>query len=691
MAREKHIEIAHSTKILKFPDQGLHHHVQEGRMTNRFVDPRGDGVTKTESSSQEVKKVNGTGVKKAIAATLLKNSFHHCTIPACITTFDSGRIVYINPAFAELTGWQHAEVVGRSIYQLGLWKNSVPWTQLQDHARSGELPVKLEGQIKTRTGRILDVLVSSRPFQYRKQTLLVNAIVDITVQKQVAQQQEKYRLFFEDDISGIFIATPEGKILDCNPSFLRILGFKSKEEALQTNMDALFLEPQDYRRLLQRIRREGKLNDAPVKLRHREGAVLHIIVNVRGEFDDQGNLKTLRAYSLDITQRKQMEEQVLQATQLEALGRLVGGITHDFNNMLTIIRGYSDLALAVGKPSTQARQAIMAIQQAVTRAQRLSGKLMSFIRHEENTPQLLHLNQVLDEFLNFFKKILSKHINVKYELHARQDWIICMDPTQLERILLNLMVNARDAMPNGGTITLRTKTFSLTPAQATFHVPFREGNWVCLSVTDTGTGMDEQTRQQIFEPFFTTKGKGTGLGLSTVYGIVTQSGGHIHVESNPGVGTTFHLFFPATNHDGSAGKNGENPSNRWKRIRGTETVLIIEEDPKVAIVLVETLTHFGYHPIHTTTLNGARKLLGENGHSIQVIISEAVLPDGSGEAAIQTVLEPYAHIPLLVMAGCPEAMACVDTMASEQSPYLQKPFSPLKLVEILRTMLDGEE
>ncbi|RMG69213.1 MAG: PAS domain-containing sensor histidine kinase [Calditrichaeota bacterium] len=626
---------------------------------------------------------------------LFEFGFQNSAIPMCITLLESGRIVFMNPAFAEQTGWSLGAALGKTTLQLGLWADPGQRRQLREQVHNGLSLVYVEGQMKTRSGQILDVLLASRPFRFRDQTLLVNAVVDITAQKQVerelAREREKYRLFFEDDISGIYISTPEGKILDCNPAFLRIFGFQNKQEALQSNAEALFFDPRDRIRLLSHIKKEGKIVDTAVKLRRRDGAVLHVIANVRGEFDEAGQLKTLRGYLLDVTRRKQLEEQMLQVAKLEALGRLVGGITHDFNNVLTVIQGYTDLALTRLEDPEQAGQAIETIQHAVARARQLTGKLMSFGRQEEASPRLVSLNQQVAPFLPFVERILGETIRIQNHLAAQLDQIF-IDPTQLERVLMNLMVNARDAMPEGGTISLSTRTVTITPEEVRFRVGLQPGQYVCLSVADTGIGMDENTRLQIFEPFFTTKeaGKGTGLGLSTVYGIVKQAGGHIHVYSEPGMGTTFNLYFPASQQSEATGTGREKGQPVTEPLGGTETVLVIEDDPSVSAVVVETLAHFGYRPLHTSTLSDALAVLKDKNREIQAIISDVVLPDGFGEKAILQITRHRPQVPMVLISGYPEYLARAEGLIQNGYPYLQKPFSPRELMAALRKLLDEQ-
>ena len=346
----------------------------------------------------------------------------------------------------------------------------------------------------------------------------------------------RYRRLFERNLAGVFRSTLDGRILDCNEALAHIFGYERPEELMGRPAADLYIDPAQRGVFLDRIRAERTLIGFETTLRKKDGSPVSILENVTLLGPETGESGTLEGTMIDITERKRLEEQFRQAQKMEAIGRLAGGVAHDFNNILTAILGYSDLLGASLSASNPLREEVEEIRKAAERAAALTRQLLAFGRRQVLILEVLDLNLLVREMERMLRRVIGEDIEIRTRYDPELGRVRA-DRGQLEQVLINLIINARDAMPSGGTITIETGNAELDG----HHLPA-----VMLAVGDTGCGMDAETRAHIFEPFYTTKekGKGTGLGLATVYGIVEQSGGHVRVSSEPGRGATFRVFLP---------------------------------------------------------------------------------------------------------------------------------------------------
>jgi len=390
----------------------------------------------------------------------------------------------------------------------------------------------------------------------------------------------------------------------------------------------------------------------------------------------------------DMTDRKRLEAQLMQAQKMEAVGRLAGGVAHDFNNMLTAIKSYSQLLLQDVAADDARHKDIQEIDLAADRAARLTRQLLAFSRQQMLQPRVLDVNQTVSELEKMLQRLLLKDITLSTrlapELHA-----VRADAGQLEQVIVNLVVNARDAMPDGGRLTVRTQNVTIDAASAregwSFEV--RPGAYVLISVTDTGLGMDEATKSRIFEPFFTTKDrhKGTGLGLSTVYGIVKQSGGYIRVISAPGEGSTFEVFLPVA--DGAASPAGQ--PQRPQTSGGSETVLVVEDDDGIRAVIKRILERAGHRVLEATNGAEALRICDASGDSIDLVLSDIAMPEMQGPDLARRIRELHPHMAMLLMSGYAESASQQEGFLTDGVEFLGKPFSPDALTRKIRHILDG--
>ncbi|HWB77673.1 MAG TPA: ATP-binding protein [Nannocystaceae bacterium] len=382
-----------------------------------------------------------------------------------------------------------------------------------------------------------------------------------------------------------------------------------------------------------------------------------------------------------------VEEQLRHAQKMEAVGRLAGGIAHDFNNMLSVIMSYAGLLLLDLDPKSQVKEDVEQIEKAAQRAAELTRKLLAFSRQQPLAPRALDLGEIIAGFEPMLRRLIGEDIELE-TLIPRQLARLVGDPGLIEQVVMNLVVNARDAMPDGGKLLLEAAEVVLDDAYAREHVGARMGRHVMLAISDTGHGMDAATQKRMFEPFFTTKepGKGTGLGLSTVYGLVKQSGGNIRVYSEPGKGTVVRIYLPAD----EAGVEAERPVHAPATLHGDEVVLIVEDDEQLRRVACEVLERFGYTVCSAGDADEALRFAEDSAQRIDLLMSDVVLPRMSGRELVQHFTRLRSHTPVLLMSGYTEAAAVRHHGIGEEIPLLPKPITPDSLLAKVREVLDHD-
>ncbi|HJP95477.1 MAG TPA: response regulator [Pyrinomonadaceae bacterium] len=389
-----------------------------------------------------------------------------------------------------------------------------------------------------------------------------------------------------------------------------------------------------------------------------------------------------------IEQLRLSEEQLRMSQKLEAVGQLAGGVAHDFNNLLTVITGYSDLVLAQLSDSDDNRPKIAEIKRAAQRAASLTRQLLAFSRKQVLQPKFFNLNDLVADMSKMLQRLIGENIEMTTSLGPEAP--IYADPGQIEQVLMNLVVNARDAMPSGGRITIETSRVEIDDNYSSTHLSAQPGSYVMLAVSDTGSGMDAETRKHIFEPFFTTKenGRGTGLGLSTVYGIVKQSGGSIWLYSEPGQGTVFKIYIPLATIKQIESSTAPTPA---AIPRGAETILIVEDEPQIRQLAVECLTHCGYKVLSSPNGVEALKLVDNTVQPIDLVVSDVVMPKMSGRELVQRISEVQPLIKVLFMSGYTNDAIVNHGVLDGGTWFIQKPFAFEALARRVREVLDNDE
>lgn len=435
-------------------------------------------------------------------------------------------------------------------------------------------------------------------------------------EEELRESKEKYQNLFESNLAATFVSTPEGKILECNPAYVRMFGFSSVDEAKATNLSLLYSNPQKRERVIETLLTQKQIEHLDIQMVTKSKAPLHIIANIVGKFDEHNELTQLNGYLLDDTKQHLLEQQLIQAQKLESLGTLAGGIAHDFNNILGIIVGHATLIKRSGLDPEKQSQSIEAITTAAQRGAALVRQLLTFARKSDVIMQRIQLNDSVKEIASLLRETLPKIIDVSIKLQEKTP-VILADSTQIHQVILNLCVNARDAMPDGGTLTISTRTVEGKSIQPKFPKA-RPSEYILVTVSDTGIGMDDETRLRIFEPFFTTKepGKGTGLGLAVAFGIIALHHGFIDVASTPGQGTTFSLYFPVNPDEIEPFRINSGMLDETKG--GTETILLVEDEEMLRELAKMALKGKGYSVI--TASDGEEAIRIYKVHSKQIAL-----------------------------------------------------------------------
>jgi len=488
---------------------------------------------------------------------------------------------------------------------------------------------------------------------------------------------------------AIIAADLNGIIKSWNAAAERIFGWTSQEVIGRPNPSIPGDKMEETRNALDALSKGETFTDVESSRLRKDGALINISLSAAPLIDGKGDIHGVVGVIADITERKHLEEQFLQSQKMEAIGRLAGGIAHDFNNLLTAIIGYSQIAQARLNPQDALRKDIEEIENAGHRAATLTSQLLAFSRKQLIQPQVLDLNSLVTDLTRMLQRLIGEDIELATCLDPNVQ-LVNVDRGQIDQIIMNLAVNSRDAMPEGGKLTIETANVELDEGYASEHLDARAGSHVLLAITDTGTGMDKEMVSRIFEPFFTTKeqGKGTGLGLSTVYGIVKQSGGHINVHSTPGRGSSFNIYLPcveaATDHEAARSKQEDCRG-------GSETVLLLEDSDRVRRLARTLLEGCGYTVLEASNGDEAGRISERETGPIHLLLTDVVMPGSSGREVAQRLLLLRPEMSVLYMSGYTDDAIVAHNVLDGRTPFLQKPFTKDSLIRKVREVLDAAE
>ena len=513
---------------------------------------------------------------------------------------------------------------------------------------------------------------------------IATAIEHKRYEEALRRSEARYRSLILSAAYGIYRCTLAGKFLDVNPALISMLGYVSVEEVLQLDPRRdVFFNPRELERLAEEYRRNGSLNGVEVQWKAKDGHV--IVVRLSGRpVSGAENLEELEIIAEDITDRRQLEEQFRQAQKMEAVGRLAGGVAHDFNNLLMVINGYTEVLLEELKSGSPMYQKVHSIQQASDRAATLTRQLLAFSRKQLLELKVVDVNTVIGDMERLLRPLIGENITLATRL-APDAGRTRADAGQLEQVIMNLVVNAKDAMPDGGKITIQSSEITVRP-NFREHRFIQPGRYVVISVVDTGLGMDKETQSRIFEPFFTTKekGKGTGLGLSTVYGIVKQSGGYVFAQSEVGTGTTFYIYLPRVEEAPEA----ISPAKTQESEKGgCETILLVEDEDSVRELVRETLAARGYHVLEAENGEDGLRVAERHLEEIDILITDVVMPGIGGRELAKRLLRIRPKLAVLYLSGYTEDTILHQGALDPGTAFLQKPFTLQSLARKVREVL----
>ncbi|MEW6417205.1 MAG: response regulator [Nitrospirota bacterium] len=627
-----------------------------------------------------------------------------------IATDREGKILLINKVAEELTGWTQQEAAGKPHYEIFHIINEKtrkipedPVTRvittglivgLANHtiliARDGTERIIADSgaPIKDRDGNIIGVVLVFRDItEHRK------------AEKELRMSEEKYRTLFEESKDAVFISTPEGRFLDINPSGVELLGYSSKDELLRIDIaQDLYFNPQDREKYQQALKQHGFVKDYELVLKKKDGKRLIVLATTTAVHDEKGNIVSYRGMMRDVTDQRRLESQLLQAQKMEAVGTLTGGIAHEFNNMLTTIIGYGKLLQEEMVEDDPLKHNVEMILVSSERAANLIQSLLAFSREQIIKPMPVSLNEIIKKVEKLLLRVIGEDVELKVILNPPtppfdkggqggiEDVVVMADQGQIEQVLVNLATNARDAMPDGGCLTISTELVELDEEFLSAFKYKKPGRYALISVTDTGTGMDKKIVKKIFEPFFTTKevGRGTGLGLSMVYGIIKQHNGYINVNSESGKGTTFKIYLPVIKSYVEEIK----PSTVTIPTGGTETILLVEDDLEVRKLTKDILQKFGYKVLEAVDGEDAIKKFIEDKDKIQLLILDVVMPKKSGKEAYDEIKKIRHDIKALFVSGYAVDIVRRKGFLDEEFDFISKPLSPKELLRKVREVLD---
>lgn len=521
---------------------------------------------------------------------------------------------------------------------------------------------------------------------------IIHVVRDITERKQMeevlarSQAEAHYRELIENAAYGIFRSTLGGKFLYVNPALVEMLRYQSREELLSANIPHdIYPASSQSATVLEEMSQTQRVDSREIEWVGKDGKVINVRLSGKMVPDSQGKLEEFEAIVENVTERRLLEQQLYQSQKMESVGRLAGGVAHDFNNLLNVILGYSNLMLEHLSPEDPLCKRAKAIQQAGERAAMLTKQLLAFSRRQVLEPIILNLNTVVTEAKELLQRLIGEDIELNLALDPALDQVK-VDPGQMSQIIMNLAVNARDAMPNGGKLSIETANIVLKDDYVARRPLVSPGPYVMMAVSDTGAGIDRMTQEHIFEPFFTTKekGKGTGLGLSTVYGIVKQSGGFIWVYSEPGQGTTFKIYLPRVEERVSAVRVEESPG---EFVASSETILLVEDDEALRELAREFLESAGYSVLEARSGPEAIEVVRGHEGSIHLLLTDVVLPGMSGPALSENLGATHPGMKVLYVSGYTDNEIVHRGVLDSQMAFLQKPYGKEALLTKIHKIL----
>ena len=605
-----------------------------------------------------------------------------------------GRQLYNSLSFQKALGYSPEELQASSSFEQIHPDDRDRVKQAAEDARRSGIGKTLEYRLRHKNGTWLVLESTSSVIRnangHPEKLVIVNR--DITERKRaeeaLRQSEAGFRSVVEDAPYGIYRSSPSGRFLQVNPAFQKMLGYDLEEELLRKDLASdIFRHTGEYQRLAELLTGTEEAKDVELEWKRQDGTPITVRCSGRSINDENGAPAYFEVFAEDVTEKRVLERQLRMAQKMEAIGRLSGGIAHDFNNILGVIIGYSRVLGKALSTNTALREHALEIEKAGQRAASLTKQLLAFSRQQVLTPAVLNLNTLASDMEKMLPRLLGEDIEVSLALDPELGNVKA-DQSQIEQVIMNLAVNARDAMPMGGKLKIQTGNVELDQAYTWNHPGSKVGSYVMLTVTDTGTGMDAGTLTHIFEPFFTTKerGKGTGLGLATVYGVVKQSNGYIWVDSAPGKGTSFQIYLPQ--HVGQLVVDAPITDSREK-LRGSETILLVEDADPLRKLAQTFLEGGGFRVLSAENGEKALELATRFGGKFDLLLTDVVMPGMNGRVLAEQLFSRQPGMKVLYMSGYTDSFIAGHGVLDPNTHLLHKPFTEEVLIRKVREVLDG--
>ncbi len=633
-------------------------------------------------------------IEKAISVKTLRDSEKKYSqlveqVPDGIILIEDGKFGFVNRRLAEILGYSVAELLGQP-FEIAVSPQSLPLvaSRYKKRMRGENVPSVYRILAVKKDGSEIPIELSTSRVTSGNKMMLLAIAHDLSDQektrKALHDSENRYRRLFENALLGITQFFSDGSLLTANRTWYKMLKYDDPNELLNVKLKSLFEYPKEYDKMIRQLEKEGIVTDFESRMKCRDGSTIVVQSNIRAEKDASGQVRFYEGIHQDISHRKQLEQELVQAQKMESIGILTGGIAHDFNNILTGIIGSANFIvedLGPSHPSAEDAQQIVSLGE---RAAQLIRQLLTFSRKRSVERIEVDLNAMIKESLKMFERTFPENIHFRTRLEENLDFILA-NPEQVHQILLNLSINARDAMPHGGEIIFETRQITIDESYQAFHTHAAPGEYVQLSVTDTGSGIPEGILDKIFDPFFTTKkaGKGTGLGLSVVYGIVKNHNGFIHVYSEKNRGTTFKVYFPVV-----AESEKVQPANEASVAEmGYERILLVEDEEHVRRITRRILEGNGYSVVEAADGEDAFQVFETDTQGFDLIVSDVVMPRVGGIQLIEEILSQKPEQKFLFISGYSEGKLVVQGH-SGPIDLVNKPFNSTELLEKVREILD---
>jgi len=601
-----------------------------------------------------------------------------------------GRCVYANEEACRILGYTRAELLSMMVSDIDPNLPAEGWSAVWENMKT-QRTARMETLNRTKDGKVIPMEITGNYLEYKGREYLYMVAHDISNRKEAELKnqnlEERYRALFEESKDCVFITSPQGAFLNINPAGVEMFGYSSKEELLKADLRKdIYVNPEDRLPFQSMMAERGFVKDYELLLKKKDGSLLNILVTANAVRDERGEIIAYRGIMRDITEQKQLEQQLLQSQKMEGIGTLAGGIAHDFNNILGGILGYASFMKTRMDEDHPFFNYVNTIEAGATRAAELTSQLLAFARGGKYETRPVNLNKVVEETLKLVERTFDKSIEIVSDLHPELPTVEA-DAGQLQQVLMNLCVNAGDAMPVGGRLAIRTTVEEVCEDRAARTPGASARTYVVLSVSDTGMGMEEQTLHRIFEPFFTTKedGKGTGLGLSMVYGVVRNHGGSIDVKSKPGEGATFRVYLPASQRaEAMHSPKIETPKG------GDELILVVDDEEPIRALASDILESHGYRVMAASDGAIATEIYEKHSGDIRLVILDMVMPKLGGGDAFLRMKEMNPAIRALLSTGYSQDGKAREILESGVMGFLQKPYEVNELLSAVRKVLDTE-